>query len=162
MVENSQLIERLSETDHGGTLFRRTTMMEVEDTIPLVNYDQMPHNVYFDRYRDTDIRMLMDASRWTLVQFFPDVMKALRITDDDMKYICGDDASTDQTYLFQSHIVNQDITCKNGYPHELDRICMVPDNMAGFIRRDWASHRWGCPRAAPSPQRHPAGIRPRP
>ena len=136
MVENSQLIERLSETDHGGTLFRRTTLMEVEDTIPVVSYAAMPHNVYFDRFKDTDIRMLMDASQWTLVQFFPDVMKALKITDDDMKYICGEGASTNQTYLFQSRIVNQDITCKNGYLHELDRICMVPDNMAGYIRTE--------------------------
>lgn len=136
MVENAQLIERLSKTDHGGTLFRRTTLMEVEDTIPLVGYDAMPHNPYFDRYKDTTIHMLMDDSRWTLVQFFPEVMKALKITDDDMKYICGDDASTDQTYLFQSRIVRQDITCKNGYLHELDRICMIPDNMAGYIRTE--------------------------
>ena len=136
MVENAQLIERLSETDHGGTLFRRTTLMEVEDTIPVVSYPDMPHNAYFDRFRETDIRLLMDASQWTLVQFFPDVMKALKITDDDMKYICGSDASTDQTFLFQSRIVNQDITCKNGYLHELDRICMVPDNMAGYIRSE--------------------------
>lgn len=136
MVENSQLIERLSQTDHGGTLFRRTTLMEVEDTIPLVGYGDVPHNVYFDRYKDEHMRLLMDASPWTLVQFFPDVMKSLKITDDDMKYICGEGASTQQTFLFQSRIVNQDITCKNGYLHELDRICMMPDNMAGYIRRE--------------------------
>lgn len=136
MVENAQLIERLSKTDHGGTLFRRTTMMELEDTIPVVTYADMPHNVYFDRYKDGEMKLLMDASPWTLVQFFPDVMSALKITDKDMKYICGDGASIDRTYLFQSRIVRQDITCKNGYLHELDRICMVPDNMAGYIRNE--------------------------
>lgn len=136
MVENAQLIERLAQTDHGGTLFRRTTMMSVEDTIPVMSYAELPHNSYFDRYKDTDLRLLMDASPWTLVQFFPDVMSALKITDNDMKYICGNEASTDKTYLFQSRIVRQDITCKNGYLHELDRICMVPDNMAGYIRSE--------------------------
>lgn len=136
MVENAQLIERLSKTDHGGTLFRRTTMMELEDTIPVVSYADMPHNSYFERYKDGEIKLLMDATPWTLVQFFPDVMSALKITDNDMKYICGDGASTARTYLFQSRIVKQDITCKNGYLHELDRICMVPDNMAGYIRNE--------------------------
>ena len=136
MVENAQLIERLSQTDHGGTLFRRTTLMELEDTIPLVSYDEMPHNAYFDRYKDTEMRLLMDATPWTLVQFFPDVMTALKITDTDMKYICGENASIDQTYLFQSRIVRRDITCKNGYLHELDKICLVPDNMAGYIRTE--------------------------
>lgn len=136
MVENAQLIERLSQTDHGGTLFRRTTLMEVEDTIPVVGYDEMPHNAYFERFKDERIPLLMDASRWTLVQFFPEVVKALKITDGDMKHIFGSEASTDQTYLFQSRIVRKDITCKNGYLHELDRICMVPDNMAGYIRTE--------------------------
>ena len=136
MIENAQLIERLALTDHGGTLFRRTTLMEVEDTIPLVGYDDMPHNPYFDRYKDQPMLLLMDATPWTLVQFFPDVMSALKITDDDMRYICGSDANTSQTYLFQSRVVRQDITCKNGYLHELDKLCFVPDNMAGYIRRD--------------------------
>ena len=99
MVENAQLIERLSKTDHGGTLFRRTTMMELEDTIPVVTYADMPHNIYFDRYKDGEMKLLMDASPWTLVQFFPDVMSALKITDKDMKYICGDGASTQSVLL---------------------------------------------------------------
>lgn len=136
MVENAQLIERLSQTDHGGTLFRRTTLMELEDSIPVVTYEQMPKNGYFERYKDTDLKMLMDATQWTLVQFFPEVMSALKITDGDMKTICGADASIDQTYLFQSRIVRKDITCKNGYLHELDKICLVPDNMAGYIRSE--------------------------
>lgn len=136
MIENAQLIERLSLTDHGGVMFRRTTLMEVEDTIPVVSYEDMPHNAYFEAFKDEPIRMLMDGSRWTLVQFFPEVMSALKLTDNDMKYICGPDASTKETYLFQSRIVNKDITCKNGYLHELDKLCMVPNNMAGYIRSE--------------------------
>ena len=136
MIENAQLIERLSQTDHGGTLFRRTTLMEIEDTIPLVTYQDMPHNAYFESFKNDTIRMLMDGTSWTLVQFFPEVMSSLKVTDNDMKYVIGNGASTDQTYLFQSKVVNRDITCKNGYLHELDRICMIPDNMAGYIRTE--------------------------
>lgn len=136
MVENSQLIERLSVNDHGGTLLRRTTLMEVEDTIPMLYGEELPGNSYFDNYRESGLRMLTDASQWTLVQFFPEVMKALKITDGDMRYICGDNATIDDTYLFQSRIISKDITCKNGYLHQLDRICMVPDNMAGYIRSE--------------------------
>lgn len=136
MVENAQLIERLSKTDHDGTLFRRTTLMEVEDTIPFCSYNQMPHNDYFLPYYDSGMHLLSDASRWTLVQFFPEVTSALKMTNADMRYLCGENVTTDDAYLFQSRIVGKDITCKNGYLHELDKICLVPDNMAGFIRSD--------------------------
>jgi uncharacterized surface protein with fasciclin (FAS1) repeats len=136
IVSNAQLVERLSVSDKGGTMFRRTTMMDIEDTIPLVHYADMPKNALFDKFKDQSVRMYMDASTWTLVQFFPDVLSAKKITDDDFKFICGVDRQPDDAYLFGSKIISKDITCKNGYLHELGTLLFPPDNMAGYIRSE--------------------------
>lgn len=137
VVENAQLLERLSLTDNGDYLFRRTTNMEVKDTIPLVAADQLPDNSYFQKLRQQGkaVRLLQDATPWTLVQFFPTVMNAKGITDADLQFITGNSsASVNSPYLYGNQIVNHDIICKNGYLHELKDVLTPPENMAGYIR----------------------------
>lgn len=137
VINNAQLIERLSLSDRGEILLRRTTNMEVKDTIPLVPAADLPDNSYFSRLRaqNKPVRLLQDATQWTLVQFFPYVMKNKEFTDDDFRFITGNaDVSTDNAYLYANRLVNTDIVCKNGYLHELEEVLLPPDNMAGYIR----------------------------
>ncbi len=133
MIENAQLIERLSESDHGASVLRRVTMMDVADTIPVVQPGEMPHNDYFALFAEP-IKMYMDASQWTLVQLFPDVLSAKDITDDDIRILCGVERGDDDAFLFGNKIVQRDITCKNGYLHELGTLMVPADNMAQYIR----------------------------
>ncbi|MDP4276198.1 MAG: fasciclin domain-containing protein [Bacteroidota bacterium] len=138
VVENAQLIERLSYSDHGQILLRRTTSMEVSDTIPVVSPDKLPVNNYFAPYRKAGkpMYLLQDATPWTLVQFFPEVMSQKGITAGDFNFISGHhmSSSLDSAYLYGTRIVKQDIICKNGYLHELEDLLLPPDNMAGYIR----------------------------
>lgn len=64
-------------------MLRRTTDMQVSDTIPVVEAGQLPDNSYFEtlRAKGKPVKLLQDGTQWTLVQFFPEVMKirALRI-----------------------------------------------------------------------------------
>ncbi|MGE4432495.1 MAG: hypothetical protein AB7D40_00595 [Bacteroidales bacterium] len=136
MVSNAQLIERLSYSDKGGILFRRTTMMDITDTIPMVAYEEMPKNAYFSEFKDQTVPMFMDATQWTMVQFFPEVRQAKKITDDDMQIITGIKPGEEDAYVFGSKIIHKDITCKNGYLHELGSLLFPPDNMAEYIRRN--------------------------
>lgn len=139
VVENAQLIERLSLSDRGELLMRRTTNMEVEDTIPVVAAADLPDNSYFAhlRAKGRPVRLLQDGTRWTLVQFFPYVMRRKGITDGDLRFLTGNDnVSTDSAYLYGNQIVRQDLVCKNGYLHELKDVLTPPDNMAGYIRHN--------------------------
>lgn len=138
VIENAQLIERLSKSDRGEILLRRTTNMEVLDTVPVVEASALPDNDYFKTLREKggDVRILQDGTRWTLVQFFPEVMKSKGITDDDFKFITKSDASLETPYIYSTPIVTQDIVCKNGYLHELKDLLLPPENMAGYIRTD--------------------------
>ncbi len=134
MIENAQLIERLSVSDHGGSVLRRVTMMDVEDTIPVITVDEMPKNDYFAEF-DEPIKMYLDATKWTLVQLFPDVLEAKDITDEDIKILCGVEREDDgDAFLFGNKIVQKDITCKNGYLHELGTLMIPADNIAQYIR----------------------------
>lgn len=137
VVENAQLIERLSLSDRGEVLLRRTTSMEVGDTIPVVKAADLPDNAYFAQLRakGRPVRLLQDGTQWTLVQFFPYVMRQKNITDGDLRFLtANDNVSTDSAYLYGNQIVRQDLICKNGYLHELHDVLTPPDNMAGYIR----------------------------
>lgn len=142
VIENAQLIERLSRSDKGDILLRRTTNMEVLDTVPEVDAQSLPNNGYFKNLRDKGgkVRMLQDGTKWTLVQFFPEVMKSKGITDADFKFITKSNASVETPYIYSTPIITQDIVCKNGYLHELSDLLLPPENMAGYIRQD---HRTG-------------------
>ena len=60
VINNAQLIERLSRSDNGEVLMRRTTNMEVTDTIPMVAAATLPDNTYFQKLREKgkDVRLL--------------------------------------------------------------------------------------------------------
>ena len=139
VIENAQLIERLSLSDNGNVILRRTTNMEVRDTIPVVNPEDLPMSDAFDKLRakGKPVRLLQDASRWTLVQFFPTVMRNKNITDADLQFITGNpQASTENAYLYSNMLLKQNVVCKNGYLHELQDVLLPPDNMAGYIRSE--------------------------
>lgn len=137
VIDNSQLIERLSKSDEGNLLLRRTTDMEVKDTIPTVKASELPDNDYFASLRNQgkEVKLLQDGTKWTLVQFFPTVMKGKGFTNTDLQFITGNkNASIDSVYLYDNRIVKQDLICKNGYLHELENVLTPPENMAGYIR----------------------------
>lgn len=135
-IPYSQLLERLSLSDRGQITFRRTTDFEVEDTIPVVAADKLPDSRFFAYHRaeGKSIKLLSDATKWTLVQFFPDVMAGKRITDDDFSFVTGIPREAEDASLFANKIVRKDIVCQNGYLHELADVLVPPENMAAYIR----------------------------
>lgn len=135
-IPYSQLLERLSLSDRGQITFRRTTDFEVEDTIPIVAAADLPDSRFFAPYRQAGkpLKLLSDGTKWTLVQFFPDVMDGKRITDDDFSFVTGIPREADDASLFANKIVQKDIVCQNGYLHELEDVLVPPENMAGYIR----------------------------
>src|SRR5574344_903868 len=62
-------------------------------------------------------------------------MDAKKIYDSDYKFITGRDRTAKAASLFDNEIVKSDITCKNGYLHELKDMLIVPYNMEQYIRK---------------------------
>ena len=143
-IPYSQLLERLSLSDRGQITFRRTTDFEPADSIPIVAAEDLPDNKYFAYYRSQGkpMKLYSDATRWTLVQFFPDVMEGKRITDDDFSFVTGIPREADDASLFANKIIQKDIVCQNGYLHELQDVLVPPGNMAEYIRSNTSVSRF--------------------
>ena len=136
-ISNAQLIERLGQGDIRGTVLRRSTYLGVTDSVPVYRKEQLvgmfPGNAYFENLEGDTIRLLQDATPTTLTQFFPRVLSDLGLTSDDVAFMTNGNASATQPSLYGNKIITQDITCKNGYLHELEGLITPPATMAGYI-----------------------------
>lgn len=139
-ISNAQLIERLCHGDVSGTVLRRSTYYNVTDSVPLVLKPDLlatfGSNPYFSALEEDTVCLLQDATDLTLTQFFPQVSAELGITDADMQYVMNGALSSGESALYGNRIIHQDITCKNGYLHELEDLILPPETMAGFINQD--------------------------
>ena len=135
-ISNAQLIERLGQGDIRGTVLRRSTYLSVTDSVPVYRKEQLvsmfPGNAYFENLEGDTIRLLQDATPTTLTQFFPRVLSDLGLTSDDVAFMTNGNASATQPSLYGNKIIQQDITCKNGYLHELEGLITPPATMAGY------------------------------
>ena len=148
MLDNAMLVEMLSNISDGSTAVRQgqalkhTTGADVIDTITyLPNQAAMPvNNSYWEKYYDSGIYMVMDATRPMMVHFTEEEMTNNNITtngeNSDFEVITGTpyDEQEHSAYIFRNKIIIPDITCKNGYIHQMQDVLVPPGNMAEVIR----------------------------
>ena len=155
MINSAYLVELLgnipsssSDADpiEGGCI-RRTTSLDVMDSVPHVVKSQFPtlNPVRLDgngdvidfwsrvRGKDT-ILMLQDNNVPTMIHFMPKFMSNNNITDDDVDFLTNHEISTNSGAFVNGKVIKErDITCQNGYIHILDGVSVPMDNMANVI-----------------------------
>ena len=154
MLDNALLVEMLSNISDGATAvvqgqaLKHTTGANVIDTIThLRNKAEMPvNNPYWEKYYDKGIYMVMDATRPMMVHFTEEQMTSNNITtrgdDSDFAVITGTPYNVDEksAYIFRNKIVNADVTCKNGYIHQMEDVLVPPGTLAEVIRTNGESN----------------------
>ena len=154
MLDNALLVEMLSNISDGATAvvqgqaLKHTTGANVIDTIThLRSKADMPvNNPYWEKYYDKGIYMVMDATRPMMVHFTEEQMTANNITtrgdESDFAVITGTPYNVDEksAYIFRNKIVNADVTCKNGYIHQMEDVLVPPGNLAEVIRTNGESN----------------------
>ena len=154
MLDNALLVEMLSNISDGATAvvqgqaLKHTTGANVIDTIThLRSKADMPvNNPYWEKYYDKGIYMVMDATRPMMVHFTEEQMTANNITtrgdESDFAVITGTPYNVDEksAYIFRDKIVNADVTCKNGYIHQMEDVLVPPGNLAEVIRTNGESN----------------------
>ena len=154
MLDNALLVEMLSNISDGSTAVRQgqamkhTTGADVIDTITfLPNQAAMPaNNTYWEKYYDGGIYMVMDATKPMMVHFTEEQMTTNNITtkgeNSDFEVITGSpyDEQEHSAYIFRNKIIIPDITCKNGYIHQMQDVLVPPGNMAEVIRTSGESN----------------------
>lgn len=151
MLDNAMLAGMLSNVradDNNvsrGVAMKHETNISVTDSVTtLYNGAQMPqNNSYWDYYRSKGINVVYDATKPMMIHFTREQMLANNITttgvDCDFGILRGEKIGTavnnsDTAYIFQTKIVNQDVTCTNGYVHQVRDVIVPPGNMAQVLR----------------------------
>ena len=154
MLDNAILVEMLSNISDGATAvmqgqsMKHTTGASVIDTIThLRSRADMPaNNPYWEKYYDKGIYMVMDATRPMMIHFTEEQMTSNNITTrgdhSDFEVVTGTpyDEAEKSAYVFRNKIINADVTCKNGYIHQMEDVLVPPGNLAEMIRTNGESN----------------------
>ena len=154
MLDNALLVEMLSNISDGATAvtqgqaLKHTTGANVIDTIThLRGRADMPvNNPYWAKYYDRGLHMVMDATRPMMVHFTEEQMTNNNITtlgeNSDFEVVTGTpyDEAEHSAYIFRNKIISADVTCKNGYIHQMQDVLVPPGNLAEVIRTNGESN----------------------
>lgn len=146
MLNNAYLMEMMSRSEGTvtkGTNMRKVTSVELTDSIPVLKADEFPTSEnpddknYWEQYKAKDkFYVVSDNSTPMMVFFTDDFMSKSSITADDFKFIVGQEHEYNQYYIYDNKVINKDITCQNGYIHELENVLIPQPNMAEVIRNN--------------------------
>ncbi len=138
MINAPYLGERLSTTtgDNSGMAMRRSNFTNVRDSIMVyagAERQELPSNSYWDKINQQDTVRLgyLDSDAPPMVHFVNDFRNNKQMLNSDMSFIMGDSYDPNyEIYLFSDPVVEQDVTCQNGYIHVLRDFLLPPSNMA--------------------------------
>ncbi|MBR4846155.1 MAG: fasciclin domain-containing protein, partial [Bacteroidaceae bacterium] len=153
MLDNAMLAGMLSnirKDDNNvtrGEAIKHETNISVTDSITLLTDGaKMPqNNTYWDSYRKKGINVVYDATKPMMVHFTREQMLQKSITttgtDCDFAILRGEPVGTsilnsDTAYIYQTKIINQDVTCINGYVHQVSDVLVPPGNIGQVMRNE--------------------------
>lgn len=145
MLDNAYLLELMSSMPSSdadsepivGRCLRQLTSANVTDTIGFFYDADLPqNNKEWDRFRQTGIRLALDATKTTMVHFLEEQLYQNSITAEDLNILLNNryNATIKDAFIFDKKVIDQNVTCKNGYVHQLDGLLIPPANMAEEIR----------------------------
>lgn len=138
LVNNAYLMELLTNTDASeigaGQAMRHATSLTLYDSIQVLKPEDMPKNEYWDKYRGKNMLIMRDATVPMLSHYLPAFMSKKQITGEDVSFLTnGAYADNSVSYVSGNKVVEQDVTCQNGYIHVLDNVLQPLTSMAEMI-----------------------------
>ena len=144
MLDNAYLLEMLSKMQSTGAnaepipgqCLRRVTSASVTDTVGLFGSKDLPKNNSAWEAFDS-IRLALDASRTMMTHFIEDQLYMKNINERDLQLLVNDaTARLSDIYIYDKKVIREksDVTCKNGYVHQLNGLLIPPSNMAEELR----------------------------
>ncbi len=162
MISSANVLEMLT-TIQGPTknlCLRQNSALDVIDTIRCWNWQDLPNNLnegqldkngkvinadrrFWDDYRTEaqgKMYIATDQTAPLMTHFLQSQLTEKKITHEDVSFILGlkdtwsNSDNTDRSYIYNSRVVEQDVTCLNGYFNVVDSVIITPPNMAEVIR----------------------------
>lgn len=152
MINNAYLIELLSNTPGDppteGACLRRASRVDMTDSIPVMKSTEYPvinpirvndkgeQVDYWAEVRDREsILIYPDNNPIPMVHFLPDFMLKNDLSNTDVEKLTNGKADdvNHTSYINGRKVIEQDVTCQNGYIHVLDEVPEQLQNMAEII-----------------------------
>lgn len=157
MFENALLVEMLANVSKDATsvsqgqAIRHASAAGATDAMTfLKSKDEMPaNNIFWEKYYNSGIHIVSDATTPYMIHFTKEYMQNNGISivgedgkPSDFEVLTGSafDDSQNTAYIFRNKIISPDITCKNGYIHQMQDVVVPPGNMAEVIRTNGESN----------------------
>lgn len=146
MLDNAYLLEMLSSTAAPnsssdpveGRCLRQVSSANIVDSIGyFYNADLPQNNPFWDAYREKGIRLATDGTKAMMVHFIDEQLRENNIKLSDLNLLFNfkySDITDKDAFIFDKRVVKQNVTCKNGYVHQVDGLLIPPSNMAEEIR----------------------------
>ncbi len=151
MLDNALLIGMLSNMSVGsqnggspvenGRAMKHQTNINVIDTVQYMTGADMPsNNAYWDKFRGKNMYIVSDATRPMMTHFTREHMLRNGITtageESDFAILTGTPYTEGTAFVFNDRVIHSDITCMNGYVHQMEDVIVPPGNMAQVLRRN--------------------------
>jgi uncharacterized surface protein with fasciclin (FAS1) repeats len=148
MLDNALLIDMLSTASNGtaepehGAAVKHITNVSVIDTIQYMkSAEEMPKgNKYWQRFYEKGIHTVSDNTRPMMVHLTREYMLDNDITvagnESDFAILTGTPYQEGTAYVFNNRVIKGDVTCQNGYIHQMKDVIVPPGNMAQVVRGD--------------------------
>lgn len=147
MLDNALLVGMLSNASAGtngttaGMSLKHQTNTSVIDSIThLYGPSQMPeNNSYWAPYYSRGIDVVEDNTRPMMVHFTNSQMVNNSITTggsgSDFEILTGSPYTDGAAYIFDNPILHSDVTCQNGYIHQVQNVLVAPGNLGQVLRK---------------------------
>lgn len=149
MLDNPILTGMLSKVSNtggelvNGAALKHATTLSAIDTIQTILHpsEMYPNNDYWKYYDSKSINVVGtgDISSTYLVHFTRDFMLSNSVTTvgagSDFSILTGEEYDGSSTYIFRNKVINADVTCQNGYIHQVQDVIDPPGNMAQVLKR---------------------------
>ncbi len=147
MLDNALLVDMLSNASGTSSVYkgRAVKHQSAITAIDTVTHYYMPYaetfrnNSNFTRFDSQGgISVVSDATRPMIVHFTRDYMLTNNITttgsDNDFSLLTGGSYEDGDAYIYGNKIICPDVTCLNGYIHQVDSVVTPPGNMAQMLK----------------------------
>lgn len=148
MLDNALLVNMLSNASstssvEPGMAVKHLSALNAIDTIThytLPYADSFKGNKYWTRFdKKGGVDVVSDATTQMIVHFTRDYMLNNGITttgeNSDFSLITGGEYTGSDAYIFDKKIIVPDVTCQNGYIHQVDDVVVSPGNMAQMLKK---------------------------
>ena len=146
MIDNAILIGNISSEQNSsgellqGKAVKHSTNLQLTNTIePLYSQNFPKNNASFTRFIDKGaILTVNDNSVAPMVHFTGEYMLNNGMTvvgdNNDFSVLTGNEYTDGDAYIFNHKVITSNVTCQNGYIHQLDGVLEPPGNMAQVLR----------------------------